>query len=464
MQSYQYSEPHSGSHVQFSPDGRLLASAVAYRLLLRDALTLQIVQLYSCVDAIDGLEWSHDSAFVLCIISKRGVAQVWSVSDAEWHCKIDEGPVGLAHARWSPDGRHVLAAADFNLRITIWSLLDRSVYYIRYPKFSREGLDFSRDGSLMVLAERREFRDTINVFECDGWVPLRSFGVATQDLADVKWSPDGSVLCVVDTILQYQVLLYTAAGVHLQTYRPYEHALGVKTYSWSPSGQLLALGSYDEKIRILNNITWQRLAECEHPTALGKDFAPCVVVWHEPTSAGVEESGTLNDFTVDASFEDVADATRDVASSGLAAGYLARQLPIIVPTARPNLDKPNPKVGVGLLLWSAGGHYLATRNDNMPRALWVWDSESFCLHSILLQQQAIRTAVWHPSLQILALCTNSTRIFLWSPRGCHTAPLPQVHGFRVCAMSWSPEGNILLLLDRERFCLCFIELPADVEP
>jgi hypothetical protein len=44
MQSYQYSEPHSGSHVQFSPDGRLLASAVAYRLLLRDALTLQIVQ------------------------------------------------------------------------------------------------------------------------------------------------------------------------------------------------------------------------------------------------------------------------------------------------------------------------------------------------------------------------------------------------------------------------------------
>mmetsp|Transcript_21913 Transcript_21913/g.49417 ORF Transcript_21913/g.49417 Transcript_21913/m.49417 type:complete len:220 (+) Transcript_21913:970-1629(+) len=216
--------------------------------------------------------------------------------------------------------------------------------------------------------------------------------------------------------------------------------------------------------RILNNITWQRLAECEHPTALGKDFAPCVVVWHEPTSAGVEESGTLNDFTVDASFEDVADATRDVASSGLAAGYLARQLPIIVPTARPNLDKPNPKVGVGLLLWSAGGHYLATRNDNMPRALWVWDSESFCLHSILLQQQAIRTAVWHPSLQILALCTNSTRIFLWSPRGCHTAPLPQVHGFRVCAMSWSPEGNILLLLDRERFCLCFIELPADVEP
>ena len=36
-------------------------------------------------------------------------------------------PVGLAYARWSPDGRHILAASEMALRITIWSLLDRTV-------------------------------------------------------------------------------------------------------------------------------------------------------------------------------------------------------------------------------------------------------------------------------------------------------------------------------------------------
>ena len=81
------------------------------------------------------------------------MVQVWSVSQPEWHCKVDEGPVGLAFARWAPDGRHVLAAADFQLRITIWSLLDRSVCYIRFPKFAKEGLAFSPDGrSLLPLA------------------------------------------------------------------------------------------------------------------------------------------------------------------------------------------------------------------------------------------------------------------------------------------------------------------------
>lgn len=106
--------------------------------------------------------------------------QVWSVSNSEWHCKIDEGPVGLAYARWSPDGRHVLAASDFNLRITIWSLLDRAVYYIRYPKFSHEGLDFTKDGKLMALAERREMNDFISIFNCLEWTPVNSFEVGTQ--------------------------------------------------------------------------------------------------------------------------------------------------------------------------------------------------------------------------------------------------------------------------------------------
>ena len=63
-------------------------------------------------------------------------------------------------------------------------------------------------------------------------------------------------------MLQFQVLLYTAGGEHLQTFRPYENALGVKTVAWHPNGHLLALGSYDQRARLLNSLTWQRVAEC----------------------------------------------------------------------------------------------------------------------------------------------------------------------------------------------------------
>lgn len=38
---------------------------------------------------------------------------------------------------------------------------------------SHTGIDFSRDGSYMALAERRDCKDYVSVFVCDDWHLLR---------------------------------------------------------------------------------------------------------------------------------------------------------------------------------------------------------------------------------------------------------------------------------------------------
>lgn len=430
-----YSDPHlqTAGLVKFSPCGAYVAHAAGFKLLLREVDTLQIVQLYCCIDEIEGIEWSCDSEYVLCSIQKRGTAQVWSLSNREWHCKIDEGPVGLAHARFSPDGRHVLATADFRLRITIWSLCDRSVFYIRFPKHVGKGLDFAPDGSVLALAERTNDKDSVGIFDPRGWKPIRQFGVASIDLEDLKWSPNSQVLAVIDTVLQYQVLLYASTGEHLQTYRPYDDALGVKTLAWHPHSHLLCIGSYDERARVLNSLTWQRLAELTHPERIRAAFSDDAVVWIEP-----EPSGQAN-------------------------GYLAQRLPVDVPSQRPNPDKANPKVGVGLLSWSRGGKFLVTRNDNMPTALWIWDGETLLLHSLLLQKASICDASWHPTKPLLAVATGGSAVYMWSPQGCRVAPLPMAHELNVTSLEWNPNGDSLILKDTDRFCACFLDLPPDYE-
>ena len=55
-------------------------------------------------------------------------------------------------------------------------------------------------------------------------------------------------------------------------YQAYENALGLKTVAWNPTGQLLALGSYDQLARVLNAASWTSIAELEHPQA-------CLRVW-----------------------------------------------------------------------------------------------------------------------------------------------------------------------------------------
>ena len=122
--SLDFSETYkrTGPTPVFSPDGRFLATAVEYRLVIRDAETLTVCSISSCLDRIHKIEWHPDSDHVLCACYKRGVVQCFSVSDEKWTCLIDEGPAGCVHARWSPLGTHILTVAEFNVRCSVWSL------------------------------------------------------------------------------------------------------------------------------------------------------------------------------------------------------------------------------------------------------------------------------------------------------------------------------------------------------
>lgn len=109
---------HSNQLCRVSPDGKYLATCVQYRLVVRDVNTLQILQLYTCLDQISQMEWSSDSLFILCAMYKRGLVQVWSLEQPDWHCKIDEGSAGLVCSHWSPDGRHILNTTEFHVSAT----------------------------------------------------------------------------------------------------------------------------------------------------------------------------------------------------------------------------------------------------------------------------------------------------------------------------------------------------------
>ena len=74
-------------------------------------------------------------------------------------------------------------------------------------------------------------------------------------------------------------------------------------------------------------------------------------------------------------------------------------------SVKPDPEKPFPKVGVGMVAFSSDSRYIATRNDNMPCAAWIWDVATLSQIVLLKQISAIRTMVWHPTRQLLAIGT-----------------------------------------------------------
>ncbi|XP_053256605.1 WD repeat-containing protein WRAP73 isoform X2 [Podarcis raffonei] len=401
---------------RFSPDGKCLASGVQYRLVVRDVNTLQILQLFTCLDQIQHIEWSSDSLFILCAMYKRGIVQVWSLEQPDWHCKIDEGSAGLVASCWSPDGRHILNTTEFHLRITVWSLCTKSVSYIKYPKACQQGIAFTKDGRYMALAERRDCKDYISLFVCSDW-----------------------------QLLRYKVLLYSLDGRLLSTYCAYEWSLGIKSIAWSPSSQFLAIGSYDEKVRILNHVTWKKITEFEHPANIA---SPKIIVYKE-----VEKSPAVE-------VEKLAfPPTKKMAISlfSTKSKYEIAQVPVSLHHVKPAVDRANPRIGVGMLAFSSDNCFLATRNDNIPNAIWIWDVQKMKLFVILEQLCPVQLFQWDPRQSRLAICTGNSRVYLWSPAGCVSVQVPVEGDFQVTSLCWHSSGDSLALLSKDNFCMCYLE-------
>ncbi|POI32618.1 hypothetical protein CIB84_003630 [Bambusicola thoracicus] len=468
----------SGLLGRFSPDGKCLASCVQYRLIIRDVNTLQILQLYTCLDQIQYIEWSSDSLFILCAMYKRGIVQVWSLEQPDWHCKIDEGSAGLVASCWSPDGRHILNTTEFHGRTaasTFNTAINRSKQHITIAVAIEEWIAFTKDGRYMAVAERRDCKDFVSLFVCSNWQLLRHFDTETQDLFGIEWAPNGCVLAVWDTCLEYKILLYSLDGRLLSTYQAYEWSLGIKSIAWSPSSQFLAIGSYDEKVRILNHVTWKKITEFEHPATVTNTKT---IVYKE-----VEKSPSE---TERFSFP----PTRALASSVFStqskcriecfvhSGLLSKvllfpipddisQVPVSFQYIKPVADRANPKMGIGMLAFSPDNCFLATRNgiqmissflsDNIPNAVWIWDIQKLKLFVVLEQLCAIQSFQWDPRQPRLAVCTGNSKVYLWSPAGCVSVQVPTEGDFQIVSLCWHPSGDSMALLSKDNFCVCYLE-------
>lgn len=63
--------------------------------------------------------------------------QVWSLEQPDWHCKIDEGSIGLVSSRWSPDGRHILNTTEFHVSVK----LERAYTHVHASDFMLSGFN-----------------------------------------------------------------------------------------------------------------------------------------------------------------------------------------------------------------------------------------------------------------------------------------------------------------------------------
>lgn len=154
--------------------------------------------------------------------------------------------------------------------------------------------------------------------------------------------------------------------------------------------------------------------------------------------------------------------TASASKKQLRARYMVCPLPVDVTSVTPPANKPNPKLGISSMAWSPDSMLLATVNENMPHAVWVWDVAEATLAAVLLHLSSVRSMAWSPAVagagggtQQLAVTTGVGRLYLWTAGGSSIVHIP-LGDFNAGSVAWSPDGSSMALMDaRGAFCCAY---------
>ncbi|KAG7099110.1 hypothetical protein E1B28_000983 [Marasmius oreades] len=457
---------HSFNLVSFSPGAHFLLAAVQDRLIVRRSDSFQITKTW-LVDSspsptnatlstaqrslpssngwITHAAWSYDSEYIFAACARRGVVHVFQIHDQDWNARIDAGAEGLMKVEWAPDGRTLLCFSEWGLRVTVWSLVTGASTYIQFPIHPDKGFTFRSDGRYFILAERHKSKDTLGLYDTsDSFKLVRHFPLPTSSLSSFALSPTDNHLAVWEGNLEYKLHIITLAGKVLASFTPDpEPALGVRHVAWHPSGAFLAVSGWDDRIYILDSMSWSPVVTLE----ISSRVPAGVTLWREPSNW--QESTDGRGFL----------------------SYDKIRTPYTISITKPDHTKPNPKSGATQLEWNKTGTVLLVRFENIPNAVHLFQfpssEESFNpkLRSVLLHSQNVLHCRWNPVRPgSMIICCGNRGIYSWSdewqnPSGeqeevaeCIGVPAKQ---FDTRDVHWAPDGKGLVLLDKEKFCCAF---------
>ncbi|KAI5122576.1 hypothetical protein M0805_004793 [Coniferiporia weirii] len=469
----------SGGLVAFSNGAHWVANAIHDRLVVRRADTFQITRAWhvdvspspsnasfvsgtnrhsavtqsassSADTLITHIAWSADSEYLIAVCARNGIVNVYKMRDDDWSARIEAGVEGLVRAEWAPDGRNILCFSEWGLRVTVWSLLTGTAIHIQFPKHPDRGYAFRRDGRYFILAERHRSKDMLGVYDAsDSYKQARHYAVPTSSLASLAISPTGKHVAIWEGPLEFKLCILSFPGTLLSTYVPDPDAgLGIRCVAWHPSGSFIAIGGYDDKIHILDGLSWS----CVTTLELASRIPASVTVWREPSN-WIEAT--------------------------LGRGYLSYERPQgtqSVPVNRTDASKAYPKSGLVQLEWNTNGSLLLARYESTPTVLFIYSfpspSERFKpkLRSVLLHSGTVIRAHWNPVRSgALVVSCGGGGLYMWSNEWSSSDPgggdedeeeiaecigIP-AKNFQLRDVRWAPDGKGLLLIDKDVFCCAF---------
>ncbi|KAH6896963.1 WD40-repeat-containing domain protein [Thelonectria olida] len=453
----------SSLHCSASPNGSFIATLSSSSIVIRSVRSLQTVHSVKLPGDFSGpistLAWALSSKRLL--VANADQIHVFSATDSSFHATI-RNPVGGSGksllVKFGARDAEILIYAAFGLKLVIFDLSTSKAVEINNPKLYlpasiSRGLSFQPHTQHLALLTRASGRDVVSIHHPVTRQIQRSWYPDTADAQGLTWTPDGNWLLLWESPAHgHKLLLYTPDGQFFRSIGAANLAggddadlePGIKLCSLSPDSALCAVGDYSRGVQILNTRTWRTDLSLLHPTTLiPKDT---LQVWQEQLGAPVE---------------------------GHATRTFIRATQMVSPPSRLG----DGKSGCSSFAFDASSTLIATKLDDSPSTLWIWDVSAGELRAVLMFHSTVNFD-WHPAIRELLLVTcqdeNHRGVsFVWDPLTNGPEPvlleahLPDGKLVGKTQSVWingETESPVLLISDAQRYLMMSCADAADQCP
>ncbi len=425
----------------FSPNSVYLAIAKTNSLIIYDNEELKVIQKFSFQNPISKFLWSPDSSLVLMAFYKTGICEVRSISNPKWTCTINESQSGIINCLWTPDSRKIILFNDFNVRMSIWSLVDKSTVYINSPKFNDKCILFSENGNFMALAERQNGKDFIGIYFIDDFSLVSHFQVATFDLNDLLWTKDATSLIVIDTPLEVKFLIYSPTGNLIMTCEPYLYGLGIEMAKLSYNSHTLGIGFNDGIIRLYNCMSnsFKEIIELNHNINVITNENLVTVFKEEEIS----HSSQNNNKKINYNF---------------ASKNFTKYIECSFPYKLNQSNKIKSLQGIGaisILEFSFDSKFIASKYDAMSNIVFIWEASTLKLHTVIVQLNNIKNMKWSPKENILLIVTDNSKLYTFTLDNVYIIELvsDMNNPFNASNIQWASDGKSFIVSDKKQMLI-----------
>lgn len=409
------SSPHSVP----SPDGKYVATLLPGSIVIRSVASLGIIRnIKLASDLFDGVTafvWSPSSTRILAAATDR--LHVFSALSGDFHgcVQVPQPPATKpAFITFGATNDEVCVFSSVGIKLTIVSLVLSKTTEISNPKFfssvsASRGCSFRPSTHHLALLTRTAGRDIVSIHSPDMREIQRSWYPETVDAQGLSWTPDGRWLVVWDSPAHgTRVLFYTHDGHVFKDWRGDrprsmaddmgQYGPGVKALTFSPSGRYTAIADGSSRLSILND----RLVEdvrLHHAMII--EPKETLQIWQEQVGQRPGQRAVPSFIK----------ATQAVSPPGLSSSASSEV-----------------QHGCNLAKFDSSSSLLASRLDDAPSTIWIWDIPTSELRAVLMYHANVTKVEWHPSQPELLLirCEGeryNSLVFVWDPLSNGPRPL-----------------------------------------